>query len=107
MSDAARDAEGSIRALDVHVQALRTFLELARAPGSHVSVEGVPGAQLRHVARTADALALGIERVLERIDPGLGRDAHVIAGLMRAGVPAARTTADAPTADSGEGAATI
>lgn len=101
MSDAARDAEASIRALDVHVQALRTLLELARMPASDVRVDAVPGAQLRHVARTADALAHGIERVLDRIDPGLGRDAHVIAGLMRAHVPAATEAAHAePSEDA-------
>jgi hypothetical protein len=69
-----------------------------------VSVDAVPAAQLRHVARAADALGHGIERVLDRIDPGLGRDAHVIAGLMRAHVPVddrpVQAVADAPSRDA-------
>lgn len=106
MSEAALDAEASIRALDVHVQALRNLLELARMPASDLHVDAVPAAQLRHVARTADALAHGIERVLDGIDPGLGRDAHVIAGLMRAHVPAGAAAARAAAAEPSEGAAT-
>jgi hypothetical protein len=106
MRDATRNAEASMRALGVHVQALQDRLELARTPASDVRVDDVPAELLLHVANAAETLEQSIERVLDRIDPGCGRGARTLAGLQRRQVPRVAAPPSAATAKSRD-AATI
>lgn len=80
-------AEASMRVLAVHVQILQDRLHLARSPVSAVCADGVPADLLTHVALAAEALEQRIARVLERIDPGLGRDTAALAALLREHLP--------------------